>query len=291
MVTESLAAHFAQRGVPLIPLDAGSRAFLAEIDAADDPVCVLIDAGTGPGIVVDARTHGYLADHAPAGTPVLPLALAAEWLMAAARTASLHDLRVLSRIDLPDLAGGHRFTVERDQHEVRLTSPANRAHYRALLSTSDTSEVRTWPAVRGVSVDTVYGDPALFHGPRFQALQRLDAISEEGADARVLGVRAMGWPGGPWWTDPAAVDGALQAAVLWASHATGDATLPMGVKVLRVHRTGPAPGLLRCLVRAGTVADGQSSCDIVLLDEDGEPRAELLGVSMIRRPDLALVAR
>jgi hypothetical protein len=135
-------------------------------------------------------------------------------------------------------------------------------------------------------VDTVYRDPALFHGPRFQALQRLDVISEGGADALVLGVRAMGWPGGPWWTDPAAVDGALQAALLWARHATGDATLPMGVDLLRVHRAGPAPGPLRCLVRAATVADGQSSCDIVLLDDDGEPRAELLGVGMIRRPDL-----
>jgi hypothetical protein len=209
--------------------------------------------------------------------------------MAATRARNLCELRVLSRVDLPDLAAGHRFTIERDQAEVRLTSPGNRAHYRALLSTSDNSVERPWPTVTGSPVHTIYGDPALFHGPRFQALQRLDAISENGADARVLGVRAMGWPGGPWWTDPVAVDGALQAAVLWASHATGDATLPMGVAVLRVHRTGPAPGPLRCLVRAITVADGQSSCDIVLLDEDGEPRTELLGVSMIRRPDLAAV--
>jgi hypothetical protein len=220
---------------------------------------------------VDARTHGYLADHAPAGTPVLPLALAAEWLMAATQARSLRELRVLSRIDLPDLATGHRFTIERDQVEVRLTSPGNRAHYRALLSTSDTLVERPWPTITGSPVDPVYGNPALFHAPRFQALQRLDAISADGADARVLGVRAMGWPGGPWWTDPAAVD----------------ATLPMGVNMLRVHRTGPAPGPLRCLVRATAVSDGQSSCDIILLDEDAEPRAELLGVSMIRRPDLA----
>jgi acyl transferase domain-containing protein/NADP-dependent 3-hydroxy acid dehydrogenase YdfG len=288
MVTESLAAHFKDRGVPLIPLDAGARAFVAELDAADDPVSVLIDAGPGAGIAVDERTHGYLADHAPAGTPVLPLALAAEWLMAASRQPTLVDLRVLSRIDLPDLAAGHRFTIDRDQVELRLRS-ADRAHYRACPAGSDNPEPRTWAPVNGSSVDTVYGGSALFHGPRFQALQRLDAISEGGADARVLGVRAMGWPGGPWWTDPAAVDGALQAAVLWASHATGDATLPMGMDVLRVHRTGPAPGPLRCLVRAGTVAEGQSSCDIVLLDEDGEPRAELLGVSMVRRPDRAYV--
>lgn len=283
MVTGSLAAHFAQRGVPLIPTGAGARAFAAET-AADDTVCVLIDAGPSRDIVVDARTHGYLADHAPAGTPVLPLALAAEWLMAAARTTSLTDLRVLRRVELPDLAAGHRLTIDEHQGELRLTS-AGHAHYRA--RPTGTSSTRTWPALDGPSDDAVYDHPALFHGPRFQTLQRLDALSADGADAWVVGVRVMGWPGGPWWTDPAAVDGALQAAVLWASRATGDATLPMAVAELRVHRTGPAPGPLRCLVRAGIISDGQSQCDIGLLDEDGQPRIELLGVSLIRRPDMS----
>jgi hypothetical protein len=119
-------------------------------------------------------------------------------------------------------------------------------------------------------------------------LLRLDGLSAAGAEAVVVGARAMGWPGGPWWTDPAAIDGALQLAVLWACQATGDATLPMAVGELRVHRTGPALGPLRCLVRAGTVSDGQSRCDIVLFDEDGLPRVELLGVNLIRRPDLSV---
>jgi hypothetical protein len=294
MVTASLAAHFTERGVPLIPLDAGARAFVAELDAADDAVQILIAAGQGvqaarprvaAEVTVTARTHDYLADHAPAGTPVLPLALAAEWLMAAAQETNLVDLRVLSRVDLPDLAVGHRFTIEGDQGELRLTS-ADRVHYRARVGAPGAPG--TWSVPNGPSVDNVYDNLVLFHGPRCQALQRIDALSEEGADAQVAGVLHMGWPGGPWWTDPAAVDGALQAAVFWACHATGHATLPMGVDLLRVHRTGPAPGALRCLVRSGTVADGQTRCDIVLLDEDGRPRAELLGVSLIHRPDLAV---
>ena len=52
------------------------------------------------------------------------------------------------------------------------------------------------------------------------------------------------------------------------------------------HRTGPAPGTLRCLVRATSIAADQTRCDIALLDEDGEVRTELLGVSLIRRPDM-----
>jgi len=126
----------------------------------------------------------------------------------------------------------------------------------------------------------------LFHGRDFQVLRRVEGLSRRGAEARIVGVRATGWPGGPWWTDPAAIDGALQVAVLWARHATGDATLPMGMDALRVHRPGPAPGTLRCLVRAASVAADQTRCDIALLDSGGEVRTELLGVSLIRRPDL-----
>jgi hypothetical protein len=61
----------------------------------------------------------------------------------------------------------------------------------------------------------------------------------------------------------------------------------MGMDALRVHRAGPAPATLRCLVRAASIAADQARCDIALLDEDGEVRTELLGVSLIRRPDRA----
>jgi acyl transferase domain-containing protein len=313
MVTASLAAHFVQRGVPLIPLDAGAHAFVAEAGAGDGAVQVLIGAGADPGamaarpriaaeVVVDASTHGYLADHAPAGVPVLPLAMAVEWFSAAGRArdpdqeTALCDIHVLNRIDLPDLKGeGHRFTIEGRPADrapgaldLRLMSPTGIAHYRARLVAPD-GPPGSWGALStgsGGYVEPVYDSPALFHGPGFQTLRHLDRVSQDGADARVVGLREVGWPGDHWWTDPAALDGALQTAVLWALHATGEATLPMGVDLLRVHRTGPAPGPLRALVRAGTVGGDQMRCDVALLDEDGRPRAELFGVSLIRRPDL-----
>jgi NAD(P)-dependent dehydrogenase (short-subunit alcohol dehydrogenase family) len=339
MVTPLLAAHFVRRGVPLIPLGEGARAFVAEVGAADDAVQVLIGAGEGSNsltarsgvaalaarphvavlaarprvaaeVAVDVRTHGFLADHAPAGTPVLPLALAVEWFAAAGRSCypdretTLRDIRVLSRIDLPNLeTGGHRFTIEGAAPDddpgaidLRLTASSGSAHYRARLVAPDDAPMR-WRALtapRQVAdndardADDVYETSILFHGPRFQTLRRLDALSADGAEARVVGVGEMRWPGGPWWTDPAAIDGALQAALLWVRHATGYATLPMGVDTLRVRRAGAAPGTMQCLVRAGVgaVVGDDVRCDVVLIDGDGEPRAELLGVSLIRRPDL-----
>jgi hypothetical protein len=329
MVTAAHAAHFSSLGVPLLPLHEGARAFVAELGTADDTVRVLVAAqpvGAAPGqrstagptveatveATVDDRTHGFLADHAPAGVPVLPLAMAVEWFASAGRLrhpdreTSLADIRVLSRIELPDLATvGHRFTIsgtgavsgtgaehDPDALDLRLTSSTGAAHYRARL-VAPSAPPRPWTAPDAleatVTGESVYESAALFHGPDFHVLRRVDGLSRYGAQARVVGVRAMGWPDRPWWTDPAAVDGALQTAVLWARQVTGDATLPMGVDALHVHRAGAAPGTLRCLVRATSIAADQTRCDIALLDEDGEVRTELLGVSLIRRPDLASV--
>jgi NADP-dependent 3-hydroxy acid dehydrogenase YdfG len=322
MVTASHAAHFRSLGVPLIPLDEGAQAFVAELGTAGDAAHVLLVAAseragdilaTGPsGLVVEAtvsaRTHGFLAGHAPAGVPVLPLAMAMEWFASAGhsrhpdRSTWMADIRVLNRIELPDLATrDHRFTVEGtaaehdpDALDLRLTSSTGAAHYRArLIAPSAPPQPWTtpYPMDESFTEKSIYEASVLFHGPDFHVLRRVQGLSRHGAEARVVGVRAIGWPGGPWWTDPAAIDGALQAAVLWARYATGDATLPMGIDALRVHRAGPAPGTLRCLVRATSratsIAADQIRCDIALLDEDGEVRSELLGVSLIRRPDMA----
>ena len=316
MVTASHAAHFTSLGVPLIPLAAGARAFVAELGTTDDTAHVLLAAaGEADGDLlapvpsrlvveasVNAHTHGFLTDHAPAGVPVLPLAVAMEWFAAAGsirhpdRPTSLSDIRVLSRIELPDLAArGHRFIVEGtesvsdpDALDLRLTSSAGAAHYRArLIAPNAPPQLWTTLGARGKPVtESIYEAAVLFHGPDFHVLRQVMDLSRDGTEARVVGVRAVDWSGGPWRTDPAAIDGALQAAVLWARHATGDATLPMGMDALRVHRAGPAPGTLRCLVRATSIAADQTRCDIALLDEDGEVRTELLGVSLIRRPDM-----
>ena len=294
MVTAAHAAHFRGLDVPLIPLDAGARAFVAELNTPGDAAQVLITGGDGDAgrprfaaeATVDARTHGFLADHAPAGVPVLPLAMAVEWFAAAGqarrpgRSTALADVRVLRRIELPDLAtGGHRFTIEGIEGgppgELRIGD-----HYRARLVAPEPARTWTRPAAAEPAAGaSVYESDALFHGPRFQVLQQVRGLSPEGAEAQM--VRPDGWPETHWWTDPAAVDGALQAAVLWARHVTGAATLPMGIGAVRVHRPGPAT---RCLVRAVAVAPDEARCDIALMDEDGDVRTELLGVSLIRRP-------
>jgi hypothetical protein len=130
----------------------------------------------------------------------------------------------------------------------------------------------------------IYDGRVLFHGPRFHAIRSVHGVGAHGAEATVTGLHELGWGGDNWQLDPAAVDGGLQLALLWAQSALGDACLPMAVAECLVHRRGPIQDTVRCVVRARKVHDTGARCDLALIDQDGAPRVELLGVELVRRP-------
>lgn len=317
MVTPALAERFGRSGVDLIPLERGAAAFTAELGAPAPDSRIILVAGDGNAppdgagdpptahTRVTSATHPYLADHRIAEDPVLPLAMVLDWFTGAARAwrpASggpvLRDVRVLDKVTLPRLAHeGHRFTVHGHRHligppsglEAELRDANGAPHFRAVLDfEAAPSELEPWagPGEGGGTERPVpYDGRVLFHGPRFQALRTLRGVGSDGAEATVVGVAGLGWGDAHWQTDPAAVDGALQLALVWADHALGSACLPMAVAECRVHRHGPAADGLRCVVRARKVHDTGARCDAALLDPDGLPRVELLGVELVRRPD------
>ncbi|HTN87408.1 MAG TPA: SDR family NAD(P)-dependent oxidoreductase, partial [Sorangium sp.] len=148
MVNAALEAHFAQLGVPLIPLAAGARMLIDEL--CDGPA----DSGAGaPGaasagavevvlgaepktlaapdaadhgrrvalaVRADRATHPYLGDHAINGVPVVPVVIALEWFARAARACrpdlvvtQFRDVRVLRGIKLAAYeSGGEVFRVD-----------------------------------------------------------------------------------------------------------------------------------------------------------------------------------
>ena len=60
--------------------------------------------------------------------------------------------------------------------------------------------------------------------------------------------------------------------------------LPMGVAEYRAYQAGLYDGPTRCVLRARNVWADSAECDIAFLAGNGEVRAELLGVSLVRRP-------
>ncbi|WP_424922513.1 SDR family oxidoreductase [Streptomyces sp. wa53] len=316
MVTPALAAHFGRSGVPLIPVERGAAAFTAELNATGADTRVVIAAGEDLGSTaaspepvaarfhVGAHTHPHLTDHTVADVPVLPVAVALDRFAAAAAAwrpdaghLVLRDLRVFSKIALPDLDGaGHRLTLRGRRAatgspadlEAELAGEDGTPHHRVQMEfLACPPPPAPWDVPQGLVTpeDTaIYDGRVLFHGPRFHALRTVHGVGTDGAEATVAGLTELGWGGDHWQLDAAATDGALQLALLWADRALGDATLPMAVAECRVHRRGPVPGTVRCVVRARKVHETGARCDAALIDPDGSPRVELLGVELVRRP-------
>ncbi|GIJ72928.1 hypothetical protein Voc01_078450 [Virgisporangium ochraceum] len=313
MVTPALAKRFRDNGVALIHPEAGARAFAAEVDGPVIGDVVVVRAAPGPDaprgvavdadvaeVVVTAADHPYLSDHRVGDVAVLPVATVLDWFARVARTRHpgpgslvLRDVRVLDKVTLPRLAdGGHRLVlrgreVDTDGADgvrvfgIDLTDDAGRPHFRAGATAAGTGEstVDFEPAGLEPLADP-YDGGTLFHGPALRVLRSV-SVGAAGADGAVTGA-ANGPVGGE--VDIAAVDGALQLALLWARRAGAGDTLPMSVSEVRLHRRGPAAEELRCVVRAVRADADGAVCDVILRDRDGAPHAELLGVHLVRRP-------
>ncbi|MDX3855746.1 SDR family oxidoreductase [Streptomyces sp. AK02-01A] len=316
MVTPALAEHFGRAGVALIPTWQGAAAFTAELGdpAADTRVVVAAGDGLGstagvtePGkaeVRIHSRTHPYLAEHAIDGVPVLPVAMVLDWFTGAAKAwrpdadgVVLRDLRVFSKVALGQLdSQGHRLPLQGrpamagapSDLEAELLGEDGRPHFRAVLGfEASAPSGESWDTPEGLvplARDEIYDGRVLFHGPGFQALRSVHGICAEGAEATLTGLRQLGWSGDNWHLDSAVVDGGLQLALLWAEDVLGDASLPMAVAECRVHRGGPVTDTVRCVVRARKVHETGARCDLALIDHDGTPRVELIGVELVRRP-------
>jgi hypothetical protein len=315
MVTPALKARFDQMGVALIPLAEGARRFVDEITAAPDEVETVVGGAMGEGplgakapagamsvdVAVDQRSHAYLTDHRVAGKPVLPVAIAIEWMTRAARafrpgaaSVGLRDLKVLRGVKLDHFEnGGHRFALRGaakagDELAIELRGKDDVLHFSATADTGDAA--RTAPAraadprLGAWTREAVYDGHLLFHGPGFQVIQSIDGVSKEGMIGTLTGTDERRWAAEGWRVDPAALDGALQFALLWSREVLGGASLPMAVQAFESYAEGLVPGTLRCVVRGREVHESRAVCDVLLEDLSGRPVAALRGVETILRP-------
>ena len=315
MVTAELGAAFRQRGIPLIPLEAGAQAFVDELSSGPgDEVRCLITAGSGGEsggeplprqgeIEVSEVSQVWLAAHRVAGRAVVPLAVVCDWMLRLVDepgAATLRDIDVVHGIVAPATV-----TVRRAGSALTVTAGGDaRPHYRARLLAGAEAPVPGQPAVPAAHEPTgpnpfpedavydgaIYDGETLFHGPGLQVLRRIEHVGAAGAVGEVVGAGEMQWPDELWRTDPAAFDGAIQLAVVWARERIGRPTLPMFVREARFRAAGLEPGPLRCVVRAVSVTGEQSAvCDVLLIRsvDDGGPGETVLaldGLELVARP-------
>ncbi|MHB8835940.1 MAG: SDR family NAD(P)-dependent oxidoreductase [Candidatus Methylomirabilia bacterium] len=315
MVTPALRAHFQALGAGLIPLDAGSALFAEEaLRAAPGFREILVEAVSAAvagesqwrdlEVLVTAASHPFLIDHAIDNVPVLPVVMALEWFVRAARAARpgqeltvCRDVRVMKGARLCRYSnGGDPFTVVCREDgggrlELELRGADGTLHYTAaaeLAGTLPDGAAPCAPAGLQRFPRATYGDE-LFHGPQFQVIRTVEGVSREGAVALLDGARACSWRGS-WATDAAVLDGGLQLALLWSAHVIGGHSLPTSVGAYHAYRGRWDAGELRCSLRGTVLGADRVVCDISFVTPGGDLVAELRRVELHRRPGLHATA-
>ena len=271
MVSPSLRDHFAARGIPLISVPAGSRAFVDEIRGREAGVEVVLSAEAGffGATDFDAERIAYgevqiisdlldlLRDHSINGAPVLPAAMALEWIVRYTRACHpdlpvvhCRNLQVLKGIKFDDetlQTSEGRFLLRSQERQidnlvqlsVELTGPSDQVYYRSVVDMSpsaDTSEtlVDAGMYMSSQRSDAVYSEGHLFHGPRFQTIRQLLGIGPATAAALVSEPPGLpDWPEQEATYSPALLDAGLQLILLWGVRHTGRKSLPMRIGSFR----------------------------------------------------------
>ncbi len=252
---------------------------------------------------MNSRTYPLLDGHRIKQHPTVPVVLALEWFHRFAATCYPHleicgcqDLRVLRGVQLPDYEeGGHLLRVALKTIDAgaapslhcELRSTNEVLHYTARLETKPRSAA-TRARTPNVLVKQ-FSQPEearglyendLFHGPEFQVIHSIQKIDAQGATATLAGTSGMAWPSGPWQTEAAALDGALQVARLWGLKNLGSPSLPTRLGRYIHHAPPPEDGLLNCTVECRSIGSLSTLSDVRLADLDGRPIAELRDLEM-----------
>ncbi|OBI21534.1 hypothetical protein A5712_15010 [Mycobacterium sp. E2327] len=310
MVTPGLKAMFESRGIGLIPLADGARAFVSDVlDAETDDPEVTLGDGVSAGVsthpmpaegriarvLAQVRRQPQLADHRVRGNVVLPVVQVLEWFVRMAEACRpgqlvqrLLDLRVLRGVTLNEFEG------QGDPMLVR-AAPVQDLPDRLACTLSDitgstpyysgTAEMGSAPEIAPAAPtapagghrldrDTCYSNGALFHGPAFQVLEDVECLATS-ATASLHGLTKARWQGEGWATDSAALDGCLQLALVWSYAQLGRPVLPLRVGEVVRYRAGVLGDGLRCVLSNGDAKNSGAVCDLDLIDAGGHVVASL----------------
>ncbi len=182
----------------------------------------------------------YLRDHCLDGKPVVPAAVALEWIAEFVQSAwsewvvaEIHELRVLRGLVLEEKGTSVLFSARAASHadaegleiSVEILDPIRRIPYyratvvlRAQLQDAPINPLLPLTTGKSLAPVTVY-EQYLFHGRRFQLLSEVARINERGIDAVVQSSQPRQWlnnpPSSRWLFDPGVIDTAPQIAIAW----------------------------------------------------------------------------
>jgi Polyketide synthase dehydratase len=122
-------------------------------------------------------------------------------------------------------------------------------------------------------LNEIYGQ-WLFHGPRFQGIQRIDLLGEKG----IVGGVGVSSPahnlsntdGSAWQIDPILLDSSMQLGGIWARKFLDITVLPTGFKRLTRYRATDVAPLTSRIFIAPDSSTSELTCDLAIYDNSGE---------------------
>ncbi|MET9734669.1 SDR family NAD(P)-dependent oxidoreductase, partial [Streptomyces sp. NPDC006458] len=323
MVSPQIKAVFQERGITLIPVDAGARLFTEQFDAQRAADVVTVLGPTTPlseperpaqtGTVTVRRSIAGLvddpivADHVIGGTPVLPAVVALGWAVGAVERSTGTEVREVRDFSVrkgilfddtlperPELA----MTPAGDSVEVAIQAAdakgAVRPHYAAVVTPGTTpaeATVAGLPALgSGRDAASLYTDGTLFHGPALRGVRRVLAENESRLvlECELAELRPEGGAFGGTRFAPGTADLLLQAGLVWVRLFRGTAGLPLSVARVTLHRSLPdgAPFLLVVEPAEGG-SSSTAALTITACAPDGTVLTRFDGVQVVSAPQLA----
>lgn len=297
MVTPALRKLFAARGVPLIPLAEGAQVVVDELRTEREVPLVLVgpesaslSSSTTPTsrrlvASLSVRDLPWLDAHRVEDDVVVPIAWLARLLsraveqVAGRRPIRLDDVQVLAPLSVPD-RGAARVVLHvepRGEGEwaVQITGPTGRPVTRARAGFEPVSPGE---AISGADPDASVIAPyagLLFHGPDLQLLADVRS-GPGGASANVHA--SLRVP-----PDVAALDAALQLALVHSASFHGGRAIPMAIASVDVPPPGPPAARVRSAGRA--LDPSMVECDLLAEDAHGGILFRVRGVRTVRRPE------
>ncbi|MDM8536112.1 SDR family NAD(P)-dependent oxidoreductase [Desulfobacterales bacterium HSG17] len=269
MVTPELKRMFAEKGIDVIPVFAGSRLFADELSSTQCTTQVLVGSSMIPNPVFsDSKLRSYritrnllpednpfLNDHVIGGNPVLPTVCATWWMADACeklypgfRFFSCADYRLFKGIvfdnsqpinytmDIKEISKNNQGEAEFDvkimsqkpdgkiiNHYGALIKLINRSPEMPVYTGFDKSETQVKPGTE------LYKDGTLFHGPNFQAIERVINITQNKLTMECRIPEIPESDQGQFRTgtfNPFAADPQFQIMLIWVRHHFDAGSLP-----------------------------------------------------------------
>ncbi len=251
----------------------------------------------------------FLQDHVIGGHPVLPAACVIGWmadgceqLYPGYRLARCDDYRTLKGIAF-DRDAAEEYAMEIEEAgkgksgeiefvvKVSSRSPRGKAHQHysgRVLLTSRMPEGSVYSGFEGGGAEIIegasfYGNGTLFHGPRFQVVERVVRISEEGLKMEcrlpTMGPEDQGqFPVRGF--NPYAADALFQAMLVWVRRYRDAGSLPSKVATLEHGRS--IPGDREFYVSLEVRNNGRASliADVTAHDQAGNVYCRMLGAEV-----------